>query len=84
VPPSCVSVADPAATAPGCAGTLSAPPTHTHVDHAVALGRHHHRVIHRGEWEVRIRKADGLPEFIPPSYVVSERKPPRNTLHPRV
>ncbi len=50
---------------------------------AVLLCRHHHRVIHRGEWEVRINRADGLPEFLPPSYVDKLRTPIRNHFHRR-
>src|SRR5256885_2278429 len=44
---------------------------------------HHHRVIHRGEWEIRINPADGLPEFLPPAYIDRERKPLRNHYHRR-
>jgi hypothetical protein len=43
----------------------------------------HHRVIHRGEWTVRIA-ADGHPEFIPPHYIDPDRKPIRNTIHRRI
>jgi hypothetical protein len=39
-------------------------------------------LIHRGEWEVRLG-VDGMPEFIPPYYVDSERKPRRNIYHRR-
>src|SRR5439155_18578470 len=55
----------------------------TRLDGGVLLCRRHHRVIHRGEWEVRINPADGLPEFLPPSYLDSERKPLRNHYHRR-
>ncbi|WP_410661489.1 DUF222 domain-containing protein [Amycolatopsis sp. lyj-112] len=39
----------------------------------------HHRLVHHGDWEVRIA-ADGLPEFIPPQYLDPLRKPRRNIL----
>jgi Domain of unknown function (DUF222) len=47
------------------------------------LCEHHHWVVHRGEWEMRINPADGRPEFLPPSYVDMERKPMRNHYHRR-
>jgi hypothetical protein len=40
----------------------------------------HHRLIHHGDWEVRMA-ADGLPEFMPPQYLDPLRRPRRNTLH---
>lgn len=40
----------------------------------------HHRLVHHGDWEVRIA-TDGLPEFIPPQYLDRLRKPRRNILH---
>jgi hypothetical protein len=40
----------------------------------------HHRMIHFGDWEVRMA-ADGLPEFIPPQYLDPLRTPRRNTFH---
>jgi hypothetical protein len=49
----------------------------TSLDNGVLLCPYHHRLIHRGEWEVRLA-ADGRPEFIPPSYVDPERRPRRN------
>jgi len=44
---------------------------------------YHHRLIHEGDWEVRMG-ADGLPEFIPPTWVDPDRKPQRNHRPPRV
>ncbi len=41
---------------------------------------HHHRLLHRSGWQVRIA-ADGLPEFLPPVFLDKRRKPRRNTLH---
>ena len=67
------------------------PPTH-HVKHWLDGGRtalgngvllcgYHHRLIHRGDWQVRIR--NDVPEFIPPSYVDAARAPLRNRYHRR-
>jgi hypothetical protein len=53
----------------------------TALHNAVLLCRYHHRVIHEGEWHVKL--TGGLPEFTPPSYVDQERKPLRNTYHRR-
>jgi uncharacterized protein DUF222 len=55
----------------------------TSLSTGVLLCRHHHGVIHRGEWEVRINPTDGLPEFLPPSYVDKQRTPIRNHFHRR-
>ncbi|MCW6009497.1 HNH endonuclease [Micromonospora sp. CPCC 205371] len=54
----------------------------TALNNGVLLCGHHHRVIHRGEWEARMAD-DGRPEFIPPAYVDPERKPRRNIYHRR-
>ncbi|WP_281900455.1 HNH endonuclease signature motif containing protein [Phytohabitans aurantiacus] len=54
----------------------------TALNNGVLLCGYHHRLIHRGEWEVRMAD-DGRPEFIPPAYVDSERKPRRNIYHQR-
>ncbi|GLI01430.1 HNH endonuclease [Phytohabitans aurantiacus] len=54
----------------------------TALDNGVLLCGYHHRLIHRGEWEVRMG-ADGKPEFIPPYYVDPERRPRRNIYHRR-
>jgi hypothetical protein len=53
----------------------------TALHNAVLLCRHHHRVIHEGEWHVRI--VEGLPQFIPPDYIDPEHKPLTNTYHRR-
>ncbi|MGW4131321.1 DUF222 domain-containing protein [Amycolatopsis japonica] len=52
----------------------------TDLRNLVLLCGFHHRLIHHGDWEVRMA-ADGLPEFIPPQYRDPLRKPRRNTLH---
>jgi hypothetical protein len=54
----------------------------TDLENGVALCRHHHRTIHRGEWQVRMGK-DRRPEFIPPAHVDPDRRPCRNPYHPR-
>jgi hypothetical protein len=55
----------------------------TSLSNTAMLCEHHHRVIHRGEWIVRIA-ADGHPEFLPPAYIDPDRKPIRNTVHRRI
>ncbi|MCP2328315.1 hypothetical protein HDA40_006822 [Hamadaea flava] len=47
---------------------------------SVLLCAFHHREIHHGHWEVRMRP-DGFPEFTPPAFVDPLRRPVRNTLH---
>ena len=54
----------------------------TSLDNSVLLCGHHHRFVHQGHWEVRMRP-DGHPEFLPPHYIDTNRKPLRNTLHRR-
>ncbi len=49
---------------------------------AVLLCPHHHRLIHRGDWEIRFA-ADGIPEFLPPPWIDPNRTPRRNTMHHR-
>jgi hypothetical protein len=49
----------------------------TDLDNGALLCGHHHRLIHCGEWEVRLG-ADRLPEFLPPAWLDPERKPRRN------
>ena len=52
----------------------------TTLDNSVLLCGYHHRLVHRGHWTVRLA-ADGLPEFIPPTYVDPQQRPRRNTYH---
>jgi HNH endonuclease len=54
----------------------------TSVDNAVLLCGYHHRLIHKGEWRVRLG-ADRQPEFLPPEWIDPEGKPVRNTMHCR-
>src|SRR4051794_29516624 len=52
----------------------------TELGNLVLTCAHHHRLLHRSGWEVRIA-ADGLPEFLPPVFLDRRRKPRRNNLH---
>jgi hypothetical protein len=52
----------------------------TNLGNLVLMCAHHHRLLHRSGWEVRIA-ADGLPEFLPPVFLDRRRKPRRNNLH---
>ncbi|MFC4080233.1 HNH endonuclease signature motif containing protein [Amycolatopsis samaneae] len=52
----------------------------TKVDNLVLVCSIHHKVIHRSEWEVRVA-TDGLPEFLPPTWLDPTRTPRRNTIH---
>lgn len=54
----------------------------TTLANAVLLCGHHHRLVHRGEWAVRLA-ADGRPEFLPPAWLDPQRQPRRNLLHRR-
>ena len=40
----------------------------------------HHRLVERGDWEVRLA-ADGIPDFHPPPWTDPTRQPRRNHLH---
>ncbi|MEU8632026.1 DUF222 domain-containing protein [Amycolatopsis sp. NPDC048633] len=52
----------------------------TELGNLVLMCAHHHRLLHRSGWQVRIA-ADGLPEFLPPVFLDRRRKPRRNNLH---
>ncbi|MEU8638041.1 DUF222 domain-containing protein [Amycolatopsis sp. NPDC048633] len=52
----------------------------TNLGNLVLMCAHHHRLLHRSGWQVRIA-ADGLPEFLPPAFLDRRRKPRRNNLH---
>jgi hypothetical protein len=54
----------------------------TTLDNSVLLCGYHHRIVHRGEWSVRLG-GDGLPEFVPPTYVDPGQRPRRNLYHHR-
>jgi len=51
-------------------------------DNGVALCSFHHRLIHRGDWTVRLG-VDKRPEFIPPVHIDPCQRPRRNPYHPR-
>ncbi|WP_206791917.1 HNH endonuclease signature motif containing protein [Amycolatopsis sp. MtRt-6] len=52
----------------------------TNLTNLVLMCAHHHRLLHRSGWEARIA-TDGLPEFLPPTFIDRRRKPRRNNLH---
>nr|WP_239072061.1 HNH endonuclease signature motif containing protein [Amycolatopsis sp. SID8362] len=52
----------------------------TDLANLVLLCGHHHRLLHRSGWQVRIA-ADGHPEFLPPRFLDKRRKPRRNNIH---
>jgi hypothetical protein len=54
----------------------------TTLANSVLLCGYHHRIIHRGDWTVRLA-ADELPEFVPPTYVDPHQRPRRNLYHHR-
>jgi hypothetical protein len=54
----------------------------TNLANAVLLCRYHHRVVHHGDWQVRLGP-DGLPEFLPPAWLDPAQHPRRNHYHPR-
>jgi hypothetical protein len=54
----------------------------TDLANGVLVCGHHHRVIHHGEWTVRIA-TDGHPEFLPPFWLDPLQTPRRNTYHHR-
>jgi hypothetical protein len=51
----------------------------TYIDNLVLLCGHHHRLIHRSEWTVRL--INGWAYFTPPKYVDPSQQPRYNTLH---
>ncbi|MGI5525018.1 DUF222 domain-containing protein [Micromonospora sp. CA-259024] len=54
----------------------------TALDNAVLLCGYHHRLVHRGDWAVRIAP-DGRPDFLPPRWLDPLRTPRRNLYHRR-
>jgi Domain of unknown function (DUF222)/HNH endonuclease len=54
----------------------------TRLDNLVLLCRQHHRLLHPGDWTVRIA-GDGLPEFVPPCVPGEPQHPRRNRYHRR-
>ena len=54
----------------------------TSLDNGVLLCGAHHRLIHHGQWTVRLG-TDRRPEFTPPDWIDPDRRPRRNRLHLR-
>ena len=54
----------------------------TSLANGVLLCGAHHRLIERGDWEVRLA-ADGRPDFHPPPWIDPAPRPPRHHLHDR-
>ncbi|MDG4830453.1 DUF222 domain-containing protein [Solwaraspora sp. WMMD1047] len=54
----------------------------TTLDNAVLICGYHHRLIHTGQWQVRLAP-DGRPEFIPPAWLDPTQLPRRNHYHRR-
>lgn len=52
----------------------------TSLANAVLLCGHHHRLLHHGDWDVRLG-LDGRPEFRPPSWIAPDRRWQRNEIH---
>ena len=53
----------------------------TCLDNGVLLCGHHHRLIHHGDWTVRLGP-DRHPEFLPPPWIDPQRLPRRNPRPP--
>jgi hypothetical protein len=54
----------------------------TSLDNSVLLCRPHHRLVHTGDWQVRLG-TDGFPDFIPPTHLDLQQRPRRNIYHRR-
>ena len=52
----------------------------TAYSNACLLCPFHHQEIHRGHWQARLAP-DGIPEFIPPTWIDPKQVPRRNTVH---
>ena len=52
----------------------------TDLANLVLLCEHHHRVVHRAGWDIKLAP-DGVPEFFPPTFIDPRRKPRRNNMH---
>jgi hypothetical protein len=57
----------------------------TSLSNAVLLCHPHHRLVHEGDWSVRLNPDDAIPEFIPPPFLDPsfEQRPRRNLYHRR-
>jgi hypothetical protein len=54
----------------------------TNLDNLTLLCGEHHHLIHDGDWQTRLGD-DHHPEFIPPAYLDTTRRPRRNIFHHR-
>ena len=52
----------------------------TSYKNGVLLCPRHHRLLHQGDWEIRFA-ADGVPEYLPPTWIDPNRAPRRNMMH---
>jgi Domain of unknown function (DUF222)/HNH endonuclease len=83
-----VAARDRGCAHPGCGRTASWCEVHhltawedggeTQLSNLAMLCRFHHRQIHSSQWICRIR--DGLPEFIPPTWIDPQQRPRRRAL----
>ena len=83
-----VAARDQGCAHPGCGRPVSWTECHhiipwelggeTKLDNLAMLCRMHHRQIHFTEWTIRIR--NGLPEFIPPTWIDPRQQPRRKPL----
>ena len=85
-----ITLRDRGCTLPGCDRPASWCDAH-HVIHwsrggptsyknAVLVCAHHHRLLHHGDWEIQFAP-DGVPEYLPPTWIDPNRAPRRNMMH---
>jgi|SRR5215470_540971 len=55
----------------------------TSLPNLVLLCSTHHDLIHHSTWAIQMR-GDGLPEFIPPTFIDPHQRPRRNPVHPTI
>ncbi|MDQ3416996.1 MAG: HNH endonuclease [Actinomycetota bacterium] len=55
----------------------------TSLANAALLCGHHHRVVHRGQWQIQMHP-HGRPEFLPPAHLDPQQRPRSNTIHLRL
>ncbi|WP_396125386.1 hypothetical protein [Arthrobacter sp. CJ23] len=48
----------------------------TSTGNGTLLCSHHHHVIHKEDWRIRVR--NGVPWFVPPAHLDPKREPRRN------
>jgi len=52
----------------------------TSYGNGVLVCAYHHPLLHQGDWEIRFA-ADGIPEYLPPTWIDPNRAPRRNMMH---